>query len=60
MQIKIIEETGSDELESAVNDFLRKNVLKEDFMDVKIMPTPGQNKISYTAMVVFTKAPGNT
>ncbi len=60
MQIKIIEETGSDELESAVNDFLRKNVLKEDFMDVKIMPAPGQSKISYTAMVVFTKAPGTT
>jgi len=60
VQIKIIEETRSDELESAINDFLRKNVLKEDFMDVKIMPIPGQIKISYTAMVVFTKAPGNT
>ncbi len=54
MQIKIIERSGSIQLESAVNEFLRKDISSEDFKDVKIGPTPGHS-MTYTAVVVFSK-----
>ncbi len=54
VQIKIIERSGSIQLESAVNEFLRKDISSEDFKDVKIGPTPGHS-MTYTAVVVFSK-----
>jgi hypothetical protein len=54
VQTKIIERYGSLQLESAVNEFLRKDISSEDFKDIKVGPTPGHS-MTYTALIVLSK-----
>jgi hypothetical protein len=54
VQIKIIERSGSLQLESAVNEFLRKVISAEAFKDIKVGPTAGHS-MTYTALVVLSK-----